>query len=115
MGDWNKIQAGDCVEVMDRLPERSVDLVFADPPYNLQLAGELTRPNHSRVDGVEEAWDRFDDLAAYDGFTRRWLTLYSNLLFVKSFAVTVNGNCPKDTIILSKYKSPMVLSGNEVT
>ena len=63
MGDWNKIQAGDCVEVMNRLPERSVDLVFADPPYNLQLAGELTRPNNSRVDGVEEAWDRFDDLA----------------------------------------------------
>jgi modification methylase len=80
VGDWNKIQAGDCVEVMDRLPERSVDLVFADPPYNLQLAGELTRPNHSRVDGVEEAWDRFDDLAAYDDFTRRWLTAARRVL-----------------------------------
>ena len=59
MGDWNRIQAGDCVAVMEGLPERSVDLVFADPPYNLQLARELTRPNNSRVDGVEEAWDRF--------------------------------------------------------
>ncbi|MDX1423211.1 MAG: site-specific DNA-methyltransferase, partial [Kiloniellales bacterium] len=65
---------------MDRLPERSVDLVFADPPYNLQLAGELTRPNHSRVDGVEEAWDRFDDLAAYDRFTHRWLTAARRVL-----------------------------------
>jgi modification methylase len=80
VGDWNTIQAGDCIAVMDRLPERSVDLVFADPPYNLQLAGELTRPNHSRVDGVEEAWDRFDDLAAYDGFTRRWLTAARRVL-----------------------------------
>ena len=71
MGNWNNIQAGDCVEIMDRLPERSVDLVFADPPYNLQLAGELTRPNASRVDGVEEDWDRFEDLAARPGETLR--------------------------------------------
>ena len=80
MGDWNRIQAGDCVEVMEGLPERSVDLVFADPPYNLQLAGELTRPNNSRVDGVEEAWDRFDDLAAYDSFTKRWLAAARRVL-----------------------------------
>jgi len=80
VGDWNTIQAGDCADVMGRLPERSVDLVFADPPYNLQLAGELTRPNHSRVDGVEEDWDRFDDLAAYDRFTRRWLTAARRVL-----------------------------------
>ena len=64
--DWNVIETGDCVEIMSRLPEGSVDLIFADPPYNLQLAGELTRPNNSRVDGVDEDWDRFDDLAAYD-------------------------------------------------
>src|SRR3546814_15490795 len=50
----------------------SVDCVFADPPYNLQLGGELTRPNNSRVDGVDEAWDRFDDLGTYDRFTRDW-------------------------------------------
>src|SRR3546814_1702397 len=51
----------------------SVDCVFADPPYNRQLGGELTRPNNSRVDGVDEAWDRFDDLGTYDRFTRDWL------------------------------------------
>ncbi|HET8726776.1 MAG TPA: site-specific DNA-methyltransferase [Alphaproteobacteria bacterium] len=58
---------------MRALPEGSVDLVFADPPYNLQLGGELTRPNNTRVDGVDEAWDRFPDLAAYDRFTHDWL------------------------------------------
>src|SRR5215472_15150374 len=69
----NEILVGDCVALMGRLPAASVDLVFADPPYNLQLGGELLRPNNSRVDGVEEAWDRFADFAAYDRFTRAWL------------------------------------------
>jgi len=64
---------GDCVAAMNALPAESVDLVFADPPYNLQLNGELHRPDQSRVDGVEEAWDKFEDLAAYDAFTRAWL------------------------------------------
>ena len=68
-----EILVGDCVEEMRRLPEGSVDLVFADPPYNLQLGGELLRPNNSRVDGVEEAWDRFEGFADYDRFTRAWL------------------------------------------
>jgi modification methylase len=63
---------GDCVETMARLPAGSVDLVFADPPYNLQLGGELLRPNASKVAGVEEEWDRFADFAAYDSFTRAW-------------------------------------------
>jgi modification methylase len=69
----DQILLGDCVEVMNRLPERSVDLIFADPPYNLQLRQELWRPNMTRVDGVDDAWDRFDDFAAYDRFTRAWL------------------------------------------
>jgi modification methylase len=69
----DRVLVGDCVELMARLPEASVDLVFADPPYNLQLSGELRRPNHSRVDGVEEEWDRFADFAEYDHFTRDWL------------------------------------------
>ena len=80
MADWNRITGGDCVEAMAGLPERSVDMVFADPPYNLQLAGELTRPNNSRVDGVEEDWDRFRDLAAYDDFTRDWLAAARRVL-----------------------------------
>ena len=64
---------GDCRAAMAQLPEASVDLVFADPPYNLQLSGELHRPDNSRVDGVEEDWDKFADFAAYDHFTREWL------------------------------------------
>jgi modification methylase len=67
------IAVGDCVELMRALPGGSVDMVFADPPYNLQLSGELTRPNHSRVDGVDDDWDKFDSLTVYDGFTRDWL------------------------------------------
>jgi modification methylase len=64
---------GDCVAEMGRLPPASVDLVFADPPYNLQLEGRLTRPNQSVVDAVDDAWDRFADFASYDDFTRAWL------------------------------------------
>ncbi len=71
---------GDCVEMMAHLPEASVDLVFADPPYNLQLAGELHRPDNSRVEGVEEAWDKFADFAAYDRFTRDWLAAARRVL-----------------------------------
>jgi modification methylase len=68
-----QILDGNCIELMNALPEGSVDMVFADPPYNLQLAGELLRPNHSKVEGVENDWDRFDDFAAYDAFSRAWL------------------------------------------
>jgi modification methylase len=76
----DEVLVGDCVEVMARLPAGSVDLVFADPPYHLQLAGELLRPNHSRVAGVEEAWDRFAGFAEYDRFTRTWLEAARRLL-----------------------------------
>ena len=69
----DKVLLGDCLEELRRLPSRSVDLVFADPPYNLQLSGTLHRPDQSRVDGVSDAWDRFDSFAAYDDFTRAWL------------------------------------------
>ncbi|HYD30749.1 MAG TPA: site-specific DNA-methyltransferase [Azospirillaceae bacterium] len=69
----DRILVGDCVELMRGLPAGSVDMVFADPPYNLQLGGELLRPNHSRVDGVEETWDKFADFQTYDRFTHDWL------------------------------------------
>ena len=69
-----RILPGDCIEAMRSLPDASVDLVFADPPYNLQLGGDLNRPDGSHVDAVTDAWDRFDSFAAYDGFTRAWLT-----------------------------------------
>jgi modification methylase len=71
---------GDCLALMASLPEASVDLVFADPPYNLQLSGELHRPDNSRVDGVEEDWDKFADFAEYDRFTRAWLGAAKRLL-----------------------------------
>lgn len=67
------IIAGDCIAAMKKLPDASVDLVFADPPYNLQLGGDLTRPDNSRVDGVDDEWDKFDSFKAYDEFTRAWL------------------------------------------
>jgi modification methylase len=70
----DSILIGDCVAEMMRLPEASVDLVFADPPYNLQLEGALSRPDQSVVDAVDDAWDKFADFAEYDAFTRRWLT-----------------------------------------
>lgn len=69
----DKIFEGDSIEVMRRIPDASIDLVFADPPYNLQLGGDLKRPDNSRVDGVEDEWDKFDSFAAYDTFTREWL------------------------------------------
>jgi len=69
----DRVIRGDCLDVLAGLPAGTVDCVFADPPYNLQLGGDLHRPNNTRVDGVDAAWDRFDDLAAYDAFTRDWL------------------------------------------
>ncbi len=76
----NTILAGDCIEEMKRLPDASVDLVFADPPYNLQLRGELMRPDNSRVDAVDDAWDSFDSFAVYDAFTKAWLAEAKRIL-----------------------------------
>ena len=67
------ILVGDCIAHMNALPAGSVDLIFADPPYNLQLEQGLTRPDQSRVDGVDDDWDKFDSFAHYDAFTRAWL------------------------------------------
>ena len=69
----DRVLVGDCIELMQRLPEASVDMVFADPPYNLQLGGELLRPDNSKVDAVDDDWDKFADFARYDAFTRAWL------------------------------------------
>lgn len=69
----DQIIEGDCLEELRKLPDGCADLVFADPPYNLQLGGGLTRPDQSVVDGVDDEWDKFDDFAAYDAFTRDWL------------------------------------------
>ena len=71
--ETNRILIGDCIAEMAKLPAESVDLVFADPPYNLQLQGDLKRPDDSRVDAVDDAWDKFSSFSAYDDFTRAWL------------------------------------------
>ncbi|MCW2286472.1 modification methylase [Rhodoblastus acidophilus] len=69
----DEILVGDCINSLQNLPEASVDLVFADPPYNLQLEGGLTRPDQSEVDAVDDDWDKFASFADYDRFTRDWL------------------------------------------
>ena len=72
--DWlNSIIKGDCVAAMENLPENSIDAIFADPPYNLQLEGNLHRPDQSKVDAVDNEWDKFSNFAAYDAFTTAWL------------------------------------------
>ena len=68
-----QVIVGDCVAAMAKLPAASVDLVFADPPYNLQLRGDLKRPDDSHVDAVDDDWDKFSSFQAYDEFTRAWL------------------------------------------
>ncbi len=69
-----RVVIGDCIAEMANMPAACADLVFADPPYNLQLQGDLKRPDDSRVDAVDDAWDKFASFSAYDDFTRAWLT-----------------------------------------
>jgi modification methylase len=84
----DRVLVGDCIELMRSLPEASIDMVFADPPYNLQLGGELLRPDNSRVDAVDDDWDKFEDpsdplgtsFSRYDSFTRAWLAAARRLL-----------------------------------
>jgi len=76
----NQILQGDCIEILNTLPENSVDLVFADPPYNLQLQNDLYRPDLSKVDAVNNQWDKFNSFAEYDQFTRWWLSAIQRVL-----------------------------------
>lgn len=76
----NTIIKGDCVDSMNAMAPESVDLIFADPPYNLQLGGDLHRPNNSLVDAVDDDWDKFDSMAVYDNFTRNWLCAARRIL-----------------------------------
>jgi DNA modification methylase len=71
---------GNCIEVFETLPQGSIDLIFADPPYNLQLQNELFRPDQSRVNGVEDTWDQFESFEAYDRFSREWLSACRRVL-----------------------------------
>ena len=76
----DQVVLGDCVEALDRLPAECVDLVFADPPYNLQLASALARPDQSLVDAVDDAWDKFASFADYDRFSRDWLAAVKRVM-----------------------------------
>ena len=76
----DSILQGDCVEMMRSLPAASVDMIFADPPYNLQLGGDLHRPDGSQVDAVNDEWDKFDSLGTYDRFTHAWLAEAKRIL-----------------------------------
>ncbi len=76
----NQILQGNCIEILNSLPENSVDLVFADPPYNLQLQNDLYRPDLSKVDAVNNKWDKFGSFAEYDLFTREWLSATRRVL-----------------------------------
>ncbi len=69
----NNIIEGDCIEIMKEIPDSSVDLIFADPPYNLQLRNELIRPNMTKVDAVDDEWDKFNSFEDYDKFSEQWL------------------------------------------
>jgi modification methylase len=77
---FDTIMEGDCIAQMNRLPAASVDMIFADPPYNLQLEGALHRPNNTRVDAVDDDWDKFADFASYDRFTEAWLNAARRVL-----------------------------------
>ena len=79
--EWlDTILKGDCISQLEKLPKHSVDAIFADPPYNLQLGGGLTRPDQSEVDGVTNDWDQFESFDAYDAFTRAWLLACKRVL-----------------------------------
>jgi modification methylase len=76
----NIVYSGECVKIMEGLAKKSVDMIFADPPYNLQLEGDLHRPNNTKVDAVDDSWDQFDSLKSYDEFTHDWLKAARDLL-----------------------------------
>jgi DNA modification methylase len=76
----DQIVNGDCLQILKTIPSKSIDLIFADPPYNLQLVKELWRPNSSRVNGVDETWDQFLDFESYDRFTQAWLSECKRIL-----------------------------------
>jgi len=78
--ETDRIVLGDCVDAMNAMPEGVADIVFADPPYNLQLEGELRRPDNSKVDAVDDGWDQFASLSDYDRFTKAWLTAARRVL-----------------------------------
>ena len=87
----NTIINGDCIDEMRKIPSESVDLIFADPPYNLQLGGDLYRPNQTKVDAVDDDWDKFSSFESYDKFTKDWVEQAQRILS-KNGAIWVIGS-----------------------
>ncbi|WP_440677704.1 site-specific DNA-methyltransferase [Candidatus Pelagibacter sp. HIMB1587] len=87
----NKIINGDSLEELKKIPRETFDLIFADPPYNLQLKGELTRPDRSKVSAVNDKWDQFENFKKYDEFTYEWLNECKRIL-KKDGAIWVIGS-----------------------
>jgi DNA modification methylase len=79
-GMLDNIVLGDSIEIMKQIPDNSIDLIFADPPYNLQLENDLYRPNETKVNGVSEEWDKFRSFKDYDDFTFKWLNECKRIL-----------------------------------
>ena len=109
----NEILLGDSLELLALLPDRSVDMVFADPPYNLQLSGELRRPNDSRVDGVEEDWDKFDGFNAYDQFTWKWLDECRRVQRLHAYAKLKIADLDHTVALVSPRRSRKVGGGEQ--
>ena len=79
------IYQGDCLEILKQIPDQSVDLVFADPPYNMQTEGELLRTDGSSFSGVSDKWDKFGSLHEYDDFSKQWLAECRRVLKYEKF------------------------------
>ena len=105
--DAETIIHADCLEALSRLPDKSVDLVFADPPYNLQLGGDLLRPDNSKVDAVDDDWDHFESFAAYDTFTKAWLSECRRILgtATETIAATRNTAAAKTAMNITMRRS----------
>ena len=86
----NKIINGDCLKELKKIPSKSFDLVFADPPYNMQIGEKLTRPDSSKVNGVNDKWDHFNSFSHYDIFSKTWLS-ECRRIFSKGFFKWENG------------------------
>jgi site-specific DNA-methyltransferase (adenine-specific) len=76
----NQVIHGDCIDILSSFPEKSIDVIFADPPYNLQLHHDLYRPNQTKVDAVDDAWDKFSGFSEYDRFTHNWIAACRRVL-----------------------------------
>ena len=106
----NKIINGDSLKELKKIPNESFDLIFADPPYNLQLKNQLTRPDRSKVSAVNDKWDQFESFKKYDDFTYAWLVECKRILKKKPRLVLVDGN---RIPVMKNYNLKYVIKGDQ--